>query len=481
MMFFSSLRRAVAGIGWIVLLPAIAPTFSVTLSAQVGAEGASTATRPVLPAGITLGGKPAARAEAAAPPAAPAGEFDAAALLTTLTMKCNGGDEGAARELVAKLLDGAGANADAAFAKEVEEATAPEAARILGLTLLRSGKEALHEEGLGLIRRAVEEGSVLAMEVLARILIDGEFGQEVALDEAVALLRKARQLPGASEAHRILGDLSLSGTGMPKDAAIAIEYYRQGAEAGSVASLLALHRLFLAGDPVPKDPVEAERYGLAAAERGSAEAALEMAAFYERHVANAPNWLRAGEWLRRAAEMGNPGVARRLADYHLSAKPGFSDPAEGIRLLRVAAGLGDAEACFLIGQAYKEGVHLPLDPVASTAWIRIAGDFGLARAENAYALNLMSGYGVASNPAEAVTWFKRAAERGLPEAMLNLATLYEQGAGITADPALAHRFYTAAVEAGFEEARPRLDRFRASLTPAQREAFAANPGLGTKP
>jgi len=473
-MYFFSIRHVVAGLGLFALF--------LPVTAQEGG-GDTSATRPVLPAGITLGGKPVANSGpgpgAAAP--VPSPEFDAAALLTTLARKANGDDEASARELVTTLLDGTDAKADAAFAKEVEEATVPEAARILGLTLLRSGKEDLQSEGLAFVRRAVDEGSVLAMEVMARILIDGEFGQEVALDEAIALLRKARQLPGASEAHRLLGDLSLRGTGMPQDAAIAIEYYRQGAEAGSVASLLALHRLFLAGDPVPKDAAEAERYGRAAAERGSAEAALEMAAFYEQHVGSAPDWLQAGEWLRRAAEMGAPGAARRLADYHLTAKPGFTDPAEGIRLLRVAAGLGDAEACFLIGRAYREGVHLPLDPVASTAWLRIAGDFGLAQAENAYALNLMSGYGVASNPTEAVTWFRRAADRGLPEAMLNLATLYEQGVGIAADPALAHRYYTAAVRAGIEEAGPRLERFRASLTPAQRESFAADPGLQPQP
>jgi len=465
MIVFSSIGLAPAGVcgpGAVFALCLFAS------SAFLGAQergGEAEPARPVLPAGIPL------RSE----PDAPAPDFDAAALLTTLAMKSNGGDEAAARELTTRLLDGTGAKADAAFAQEVEEATAPEAARILGLTLLRSGKQELQGEGLSLLRLAVEEGSVLAMEVMARILIDGEFGQAVAVDEAVALLRKARQLPGASEAHRLLGDLSLSGTGMPKDAAIAIESYRQGAGAGSVACLLALHRLFLAGDPVPKDLAEAERYGRAAAEQGSVEASLELATFYEQHVESAPNWLEAGEWLRRAAERGSPGAALRLANYYLSSKPGFTDPAEGIRFLRVAAGLGDAEACFLIGQAYKEGVNLPLDPVASTAWIRIAGDFGLPQAENAYALNLLSGYGVASNPTEAVAWLQRAADRALPEAMLNLATLYEQGVGVAADPALAFRYYNAAVEAGFEEARPRFERFRASLTPAQREAFAADP------
>jgi TPR repeat protein len=428
----------------------------------------SKAGRPSLPAGITLGGKPAASATTGTTEPVTKAEPDAAALLTALAMKTNGGDEAAAKALTTRLLSDSGAKADAAFAKEVEEATAPEAARILGLTLLRSRKAEFKDEGLDLLRKAVKEGSVLAMEVMARILIEGDFGQEVAIDDAVALLRKARQLPGAAEAHRMLGDLSMSGTGLPKDAAIAIEYYRQGAEAGSIDSLLALHRLFLAGDPVPIDLAEAERYGRAAAERGGAEAALEMAAFYEQHVESAPNWLQAGEWLRRAAERGSAAGARRLADYYLKTTPGFADPAEGIRLLRVAAGLGDGEACFQIGQAYKEGVNLPLDPVASTAWIRIAGDFGLAQAENAYALNLMNGYGVTSNPVEAAAWFKRAADRGLAEAMLNLATLHEQGVGVAVDQGLALKFYNAAVKAGLDEARPRLAQFLASLPSARR-------------
>lgn len=443
------------------------------------AEESSTAGKgsgPHLSAGSTVEGATVIPPKESPAEAVPPTEVDVAALLTKLAMKANGGDETAAKTLTTRLLEGAPAKADAAFAREVEAATRPEASRILGLTLLRSGKPELQAEGLAFLRDAVKERSVLAMEVMARILLDGEFGQTVDLDEAIALLRKARQLPGAAEAYRLLGDLSLSGKGLPKDAALAIEYYRQGAEAGSIGSMLALHRLFLAGDPVPKDLAAAEHYGRVAAERAGGEATLELVNFYEREVAGAPNWALAGEWLRRAADQGNREAARRLADYYLSARPGFPDPAEGIRLLRAAAGQGDAEACFRIGRAYQEGVHLPLDPVASSAWFRIAGDFGFALAENAYGLSLMSGYGVASNPTEAVLWFKRAADHGLAEALLNLAILHEGGVGVEVDEALALKYYRAAAIAGLEDASSRLTRFLDALPPARRtELERANP------
>ncbi len=387
-----------------------------------------------------------------------AAQVDASALIVILAKKSNGGDEVAARALASRLLSGNIASADANFAKEVEEASPAEASRILGLTLLRSGNSELRSEAFALLDKAVAEESVLAMEVMAQILLEGQFGQERSVDKAVMLLRKARQLPGATEAHRLLGDLAISGTGLPKDAAIALEYYRQGAEAGSLASQLALHRLFRSGDPVPKDLGEAERYGRAASDQGSPEAALEMAVFYEQYVDSAPNWLRAAEWLRVATERGNGGAARRLAGYYLTGKPGFPDGAEGIRFLRVAAGLGDAEACFTIGESYKAGKNLPQDPVASTAWVRIAADFGYAAAENAYGLCLMTGYGVASDPAQAAQWFTRSADKGIVEAMVNLGTLHEKGVGLAVNLKEASRLYTLAAEAGFSLAQERLAR-----------------------
>lgn len=395
-----------------------------------------------LPEGLSIGRKPNPGSKPVESPA------DARTVLTALAVKANGGDAKAASVLVDRILAGSPVALGVGFQKEVEAASGTEAARILGLTLLRTGNTAFEKEGLALIDKAVEGESVLAMEVLAQILLEGEFGREKSVEGAIELLKRARQLPGASEAHRILGDLAKEGRGMPKDPVLAIEYYRRGAEAGAVSSMLALHRLFRSDGEGARDLVEAERLGRNAAESGSLEAILEMAAFYERYSENAPEWLRSADWLRRAADMGSPEAALRLADLHFQARLGPANSEEGVRLLRAAASMGSAVACLRIGEAYREGKHLPEDPVAATAWTRISAEMGLAAAENAYGLALISGSGVISNPTEALAWFRRAAEKGSADAKVNLGELHQHGVGVAKDAAAAEKFYREAAVAG---------------------------------
>jgi len=408
---------------------------------------------PNLPSGISLGGRVSQEQQPAA---------DAETVLGVLAKKANGDDAVAAGTLVSRILSGGKVAMDAEFQKQVESASPAEAARILGLTLLRTTDTALQNEGLVFLDKAVEGESVLAMEAMARILLEGRFGREKSVEKAVELLKRARQIPGATEAHRLLGDLALAGTGMKKDAAIALEYYRRGAEAGAVSSLLALHRLFREEGEIPKDTVEAERYGRAAADSGNAEASYEMGIFFEQYAGDDPEWLRAAEWMGKAAERGHLPATLRLADYHLEGRLGGVNSAEGTRLLRVAAGLGSPEACFRIAEAYKTGTHLPQDPVASTAWFRVAADLGFAPAENAYGLALATGYGVASDPVGSVEWFKRAAEDGWADAQTNLGELHQHGVGVEKNLKEAAKYYEAAAGAGSGQAAESLARLLSS-------------------
>lgn len=385
-------------------------------------------------------------------------EADPAALLRALALKANDGDEAAAKALTDRLLAAMPARVDPAFAAEVEAAGNPEAARLLAMIILRAGVPDFQADGLALLEKAVAGSSVAATETLAAILIEGRHGQPRDPARAVVLLRQARQMPGAKEAHRLLGDLAMKGEGMPRDVALAIEYYLRGAEAGSVACRIALHRLYRDEAAGALDLVEAERQGRTAAEAGSAEAAYEMGVFYERHVEGAPNWSRAAEWLKKGLEGGYGPAAVRLADYALEGRLGRVDATEGTRLLREAAGLGDGDACLRLAALYEKGEILPQDPVASTAWIRIAAAFGYAPAQNAYGLRLTNGYGVASDPAEAATWFAKAAEQGSPDGQVNLALLMENGIGVASDPPGARRLFLAAATAGHAVAQERLAR-----------------------
>lgn len=409
-----------------------------------------------------------------ASPALPAQDTDPAALLRALALKANDGNEEAAKTLADRLLAAMPARVDPAFAAEVEAAGAAEAARLLAMIILRAGVADFQADGLALLDKAVEGGSVAATETSALVLLEGLYGRKRDPEKAVALLRQARQMPGAKEAHRLLGDLALKGEGMPRDVALAIEYYLRGAEAGSVACRVSLHRLYRDEQGGAHDLVEAERQGRTAADAGSAEAAYEMGVFYERYVEGAPNWSRAAEWLKKGLEGGHGPAAVRLADYAFEGRLGRVDATEGTRLLREAAGLGDGEACLRLAALYEKGDLLPQDPVASTAWIRIAAAFGHGPAQNAYGLRLTNGYGVASDPAEAATWFAKAAQQGQADGQVNLALLLENGIGLAPNPAEAKRLFLAAAEAGHAVAQERLARlYSEGDDPAARDALEA--------
>jgi len=393
-------------------------------------------------------------------------------VLIMLAGKANGGDEKAARALAAEILGATPVEMDDSFRKDVEAASGVEANRILGVTLLRTGNPSLEKRGLACIEEAIRGQSALAMELKAQALLEGRFGLAKSTDEAVNLLKAARQLPGAVESHRLLGELALVGEGMPKDPAIALEYFRRGVEAGAISCRLALHRLFREGRELPKDLLEAEQYGRSAAESGNAEAAYEMGIFYERYSEGAPEWLRAAEWMRKAADQGNLAAILRLADYQLEGRLGSVNSAEGIRLLRAAANSGSPGAAFRIGESYQDGVHLPQDAVASTAWFRVAAELGDAVAANVYGLALTTGNGVRADPAAAATWFRIAAEQGNLDAMVNLGELHQHGVGVERDPGKARTFLEDAAREGSAVGARKL----AELFAAGEAASPAKPG-----
>lgn len=383
---------------------------------------------------------------------------DPVALLRLLALKANDNNEEVAKSLADRLLSAMPAQVDPAFVAEVEGAGPAESARLLAMIILRSEVPEFRKEGMTLLEKAVAGSSVAATENLALVFLEGRHGQPRDTTRAIELLRRARQMPGAKEAHRILGDLAWRGEGMPKDVALAIEYYLRGAESGSVGCRVALHRLYRDPEGGAHDPVAAEQQGRAAVESGSAEAAYELGIYYERYVEGAPNWSRAAEWLKKGMEGGYGPAALRLADFAFEGRLGRIDPTEGTRLLREAAGLGEGEACLRIAAFYEKGEVLPQDPVASTAWIRIAASFGYGPAENAYGLRLANGFGVSSDPAEAARWFAKAAARGVPDGQVNLGLLLENGIGVAADPAEARRLFLVAAEAGQGVAQERLAR-----------------------
>jgi len=289
------------------------------------------------------------------------------------------------------------------------------------------------------------------------MLLAGSYGREQSIPEAVKLLKRAQKLPGATDAFLQLGNLSAQGIGVPRDGAMAIAYFREGAANGSLPCLLGLHRLFREGTLVERNLPEAEKLGQEAAEGGNSEACFQLGIFYEKFCEGAPKWEQAFEWLDKASQGGNAGASTRLGSYFYNGKlPEGKNQEKSLEYLRRAADQDDAEACFLISQFYQNGTVVAKDLVASTAWLRIGAGRGHIPSANELGLRLLAGIGIWQSSTEAAEWFLRAANAGMPAARVNLSEMLMYGVGVRRDPIKAMALLESAAKANHAGAQQRL-------------------------
>jgi len=116
---------------------------------------------------------------------------------------------------------------------------------------------------------------------------------------------------------------------------------------------------------------------------------------------------------------------------------------------------GNAEAGFLLGTAWAEGLGKQEDPEMALQWYRRAAAQGHVLAQHNIGNLYFSGTGVGQSDTEAVHWWQLAAKAGDAVPMYRLGTMYELGRGVDADSeqalawyqAAARRRYPAAIEA----------------------------------
>ena len=137
------------------------------------------------------------------------------------------------------LLGTAGAWGAAAAPDEVRQAE----------TAIRSGDVFT---AMGLLRRAADQNNPVAQARLADLLHAAEFDQE-----ALVLYRKAAE-QGEAAGEFGLGRMYADGSGVPRDPALALQWYRKAELKQHVPALDALARAYRTGDlGLAKDPARA--------------------------------------------------------------------------------------------------------------------------------------------------------------------------------------------------------------------------------
>lgn len=209
---------------------------------------------------------------------------------------------------------------------------------------------------------------------------------------------------GHAEAQRELGLRYLFGRGVPKDANLAVPWFRKAAEQGFVWAQRNLAQQLGRGNGVARDDQEAVKWYLCAAEQNDVDSQYDLGVCYNKGIGVAPDKAEALRWFVRAAELGTLTTCLCIC-------------------ARVSLLPGDRDAQFFLATGYHGGIDVEQDYTKAIMWYRKAAEQDHAKAQFNLGMSLMRGVGLTKDIAEATKWFRLAAEQGLANAQQMLADL----------------------------------------------------------
>ena len=156
---------------------------------------------------------------------------------------------------------------------------------------------------------------------------------------------------------------------------------------------------------------------------------------------------------------------------------GLQDGKEAVKLLRLAAEKGNAEAQIMLGKIYSKAFYgligVPRDAKEGTKWYRLAAEQGHIKAQFLLGSSYEFGNGVPENHKKAVKWYRLAAEQGDALAQKGLGDLHKEGQGVPQNYAIAHMWYNLSATNGWKYLRTFRDNLSKKMTSAAIEKAQA--------
>ena len=262
----------------------------------------------------------------------------------------------------------------------------------------------------------VTETSQLVQEIEARQPgTDGTLSVWRVGDDASGYLSELRHLAegGNTSAMLFLGKLYSNGTGVPRDATEALTWYRTAALAGSSNGMLFYGDALAGGAPI-KDVVEAERWIRKAADAGNVAAVYRLGRMYRDGEGRPRDPLEALNLFKQAAE-ANYTPAMVAVGLMLEGGTGIeADHLQAVRWYRRAADSGDADGMAALGTMYSTGRGVERDYVTAASWYDEGAKRGQLLAIHNIAVLYDKGLGVSRNAQTAADYIYRALEMGYP-------------------------------------------------------------------
>ncbi len=145
---------------------------------------------------------------------------------------------------------------------------------------------------------AIAVGSDEAMFALAGLYLDGDYGEDN-VESGLALLKQSAELKNPN-ALMWLGHLYSEGTHVPKDPALAVDYFKQAAATGDTRARLQYVRFLLAQDDTHEFDPQAHAWLVEEAKAGEPEAMLLLGNLYAKGVGVSQSYRQALTWFKSA-------------------------------------------------------------------------------------------------------------------------------------------------------------------------------------
>ena len=288
------------------------------------------------------------------------------------------------------------------------------------------GSKPDYDEGVFWLSKAAENGMVAAQKELADHYLTGlKANQKTDIPKAIKwlkMLANNSNLQLKDEAAFKLCALNLYGTG-----GIEVNYEdallwcrKSGLENHNTDGLANLAYMYINGLGIKKNVSMAIDYYKNAANKGSIPAQISLGRVYSTGKDLTPDYEEAFYWFSKASSQHNALAQFYLAQMYEYGTGVEKNPQKAFELYEESANSGEPQSQYMLGRWYQYSTDPKLDLAAK--WYHKA-----AKQNNTDAMMAIAEMYRYQNAKEMILWYQRAAEKGNPQARLKLIEIYLHG------------------------------------------------------
>lgn len=321
-----------------------------------------------------------------------------------------------------------------------------------------------YDKAVELYRQAVDKYS-LEGEIGLGVCYENGWGVDREPEKAVRFYRQATERKNAN-AIVCLGDCYANGIGVGKpNKPQAFKLWMSAAEQNSLEAFDRLASCYEKGWGTNKDEGKTKYYRALEfqgcqkyAEAGSLGAMYKLAGCYDKGGYVEPDYQKAAEWYRRAAEKNETSSIGMLGVCYFLGQGVKKNTAKARKCFSRADKRGWLDAKYWLGACYYHGSGVKRDYEKAAEFYRLAAENNNCDAMCALGLCYCGGEGVSQNYDEAARWFRRAADFKHRFGLHLLAGCYYNGWSVRKNCEQAAALYREAADLGHADALERLGR-----------------------